>query len=181
MSKRNLVLIIIFFWMVMPLFFLNSNILAAEKWESMGQTTIKVIAEVKPYISISISSPVIISDNTPVIDFNCDRGPGIYQAKYPLDIRITSNSGMELYFEAHSLRNEENKLEIPAEKLSFKFDSESDESNLINLSSKNAVKAFESSTFIDRVYQCDFQLEISPEIKAGTYEGTIIVQVLPKI
>jgi hypothetical protein len=51
---------------------------------------------------------------------------------------------------------------------------------LINLSSKNAVKAFESSTFIDRVYQCDFQLEISPEIKAGIYEGTIIVQVCPK-
>ncbi|HQE25319.1 MAG TPA: hypothetical protein PKZ70_04805 [Candidatus Atribacteria bacterium] len=178
MSKRDLALIIIFSWIIMVSFFLNSSTWAAEKWELLGQTTIKVIAEVKPYISISISSPVTSSDNIPVIDFNCDRGPGIYQAKYPLDIRITSNSGMELYFEANSLRNEENKLEIAPEKLSFKF---GDKANLISFSSKNAVKAFESFTFIDQLYHCDFQLEIGPETKAGTYEGTIIVQVLPKV
>jgi hypothetical protein len=154
--------------------------------EIFSGPTVKVRAIIKPYINITINSPATfqtnLSDNGPSIIFDCNQGPGIYQALYPLTFNIVSNQGFELRFVASELKDQNSKFSIPPEQLAVSFKDPSllsstgtNEYSSFSLGEKMVVyQTNEGKTFTT---ECNFQLNITYEDKAGIYDGSIFVEV----
>lgn len=147
--------------------------------------TVKVRAIIKPYINITINSPATFqtnfSDDGPAVIFDCNQGPGTYLALYPLTFNIISNQGFQLRFEASELKEQNSNNLIPPEQLSvsFKDPSLSSTSSNIFSSFKKGEKKVIYQTTEGKMFstECQFQLNITYEDKAGIYDGSIFVEV----
>jgi len=156
------------------------------QWQKVTGPTLKVVAIIKPYINITINSPATIQSNvsteTPTIVFDCDQGPGVYQALNPLVFNISSNSAFQLQFEATELTEQESSFTIPPNQLSVRFNdpAKSTKDNVFSPFEKDVKKVIYETTENGAQFtaECDFQLEITYMDKAGTYEGAIFVEVL---
>ncbi len=188
MKKRNWV---IGAMVLGEIFFLLGSFALASAYEVVTGPTILVRAVVKPYIAITVTSPVTISDNTPVIEFNVDRGPGVYRALYPLTLKVTSNEPIKICLEATALQSPEG-YSIPAERLSVELrDSLSSESASRfrvkkgkgpekrgqSFQEGTKVELVETVSPVDFLSEWDFYLEITQEDRAGSYEGKMFVEV----
>lgn len=154
--------------------------------EIISGPTVKVRAIIKPYINITINSPATfqtnLSDNGPTVTFDCNQGPGTYQSLYPLTFNIVSNQGFQLKFEASELKEQNSNFSIPPEQLSVSFK----DPNLFSSTCSNVFSSFKQGEK-KVVYQtnegksftteCNFQLNITYEDKAGIYDGSIFVEV----
>lgn len=155
--------------------------------EIFSGPTVKVRAIIKPYINITINSPAtfqtnLSDDNGPTVIFDCNQGPGTYQSLYPLTFNIVSNQGFQLKFEASELKEQNSNFSIPPEQLSVSFK----DPNLFSNTSSNVFSSFKQGEK-KVVYQtnegksftteCNFQLNITYEDKAGIYDGSIFVEV----
>jgi hypothetical protein len=154
--------------------------------EIFSGPTVKVMAIIKPYINITINSPATfqsnLPDNGPAVVFDCNQGPGTYFALYPLTFNIVSNQGFQLRFEASELKEKNSSNSIPPEQLSVSFKDPS----LLSSTGTNEFSPFKQGEK-KVVYQtnegksftteCNFQLYITHEDKAGIYNGSIFVEV----
>ncbi len=146
--------------------------------------TIKIQAIIKPYINITINSPVNIQSNlsstSPAVIFDCNKGPGTYQASQPLTFAIVSNTPFQLQFEATPLVEKDSKAIISAERLAIRFNDPAKISNNYSSFKKGEKKTIFETTNggVSFATECDFQLDITYDDKAGTYEGSIFVEVL---
>ena len=166
-------------------FLYTPSVSAAEtEWQMVSGPTIIVQAIIKPYINITINSPATIQSNIstegPTVIFDCNRGPGVYQASYPLTFSISSNSAFQLQFEASKLKEKNSDATISPERLSVRFNDPGKTKNTFSSFQEGVKKiVFETTkSGVAFTTECDFQLEITYEDRAGTYEGAIFVEVL---
>ena len=166
--------------------FLCSIAFAAE-WHRVEGPSVLVRAEIKPYISITVNSPVTFADNMPVVEFDVDRGPDVYDALHPLTIEVTANQAIEVRMIAEALVMTGNTdFKIPPERLSFRMVGPGvspaaraeKEFTSFPATKGESIKVFESTGPItDIITEYDFRLRVIPEDRAGTYEGEIFVEV----
>ncbi len=157
----------------------------ATEWVRVEGPSVLVRAEIKPYISITVNSPATFTDNIPVIEFDVDRGPGLYDALHPLTIQVNSNQAIEVRMIAEELIMKGNTdLKIPPERLSFRMVDPTitsiarAEEEFQSFRSGESKKVFESTGPIaNTITEYDFRLEVVPEDRAGTYEGEIFIEV----
>jgi len=133
-----------------------------------------------------VNSPVIFTDNLPVVEFDVDRGPGIYDALHPLTIEVTSNQAIEVRMIAEALvMVGKEDFRIPPERLSFRrvepgltLSAREEKAFEAFPSVKGeSVKVYETTGPVQTINEYDFQLEVVPEDRAGTYEGEIFIEV----
>ena len=166
------------------LLFSSPSALAADSdWQLMAGPTVKVRAVIKPYINITINSPATIQSNLstegPAVIFECNQGPGTYQALYPLTFSIIANTAFQLQFEASPLVEQNTEASISPKQLAVRFNDPSITNNVFSAFEAGKKKViFETNQGASFTTQCDFQLDITYEDKAGTYEGAIFVEVL---
>ncbi|HHT10249.1 MAG: hypothetical protein ACOX6A_01500 [Atribacter sp.] len=183
-SVFSLLIIIFVFGLGTNILFNSASALAATTdWQLITGPTVKVHAVIKPYINITINSPATIQSNLsvegPAVVFDCNQGPGTYQSLYPLTFCIISNTAFQLQFEATSLVEQNTKSSISPGQLSVRFNDPSASSNTFSAFEEGKKKIiFETNQGASFTTQCDFQLDITYEDKAGTYEGAIFVEVL---
>jgi len=155
--------------------------------EIFSGPTVKVMAIIKPYINITINSPASfqtnVSNNGPAVIFNCNQGPGTYLALYPLTFNIISNQGFQLQFEASELKEQNSNYSIPPEQLFVCF---KDPGSLTTSGDCNEFTPFkqgekkvvyQSNEGKSFTTECNFQLNVTYEDKAGIYDGSIFVEV----
>jgi hypothetical protein len=177
-------IIILFICLFINILFNSALALAAtDDWQLITGPTIKVRAIIKPYINITINSPTIVKSNLPIdgpaVIFDCNQGPGTYQALYPLIFSIVANTAFQLQFEANPLIEQNAKVVISPKQLSVRFEDPLTLSNSFSAFEEGKKKViFETDQGASFNTKCDFQLDITHEDKAGTYEGAIFIEVL---
>lgn len=185
LSKKKvsiLLIIVLAIGLTINFLFFSPEAFSAEVFSG---PTVKVRAIIKPYINITINSPATIQSNLsadgPAVIFDCNQGPGTYLALYPLTFNIISNQGFQLRFEASELKEQNSNKSIPPEQLSvsFKDPSLSSTSSSTFSSFKPGEKkvVFQSDEGKSFTTECNFQLNITYEDKAGIYDGSIFVEV----
>lgn len=174
-----------FIWLFFPLLCLAVPlpVFGETTWEVLQGPSIRVEAVIKPYVHVSVS----LADDTgkplvgrePVVVFDCDRGPGTYRAKNPLLLSVATNTPLQVFFEAVPLQGGEEKI-LPPERLSIAtFERGKEPEKFLRFAKGEKLLLFETPKGgIVYTELCALQLDITPEDRAGTYEGRIFVEVL---
>lgn len=159
-------------------------VLGETTWEVLHGLTIRVEAVIKPYVHVSVSlvddagKPLVGKE--PVVVFECDRGPGTYRAKHPLLLSVVTNTPLQVFFEAVPLQGDGERQVLPPERLSIAtFEQGKEPEKFLRFAKGEKLLLFEAPKGgIVYTTLCTLQLDITPEDRAGTYEGCIFVEVL---
>lgn len=173
-------------WLFFPLlcFLVPLPVFGETAWEVLQGPTIRVEAIIKPYVHVSVSladdagKPLV--GREPVVVFDCDRGPGTYRAKNPLLLSVATNTPLQVFFEAVPLQGNGEKQALPPERLSIAtFEQGKEPEKFLRFAKGEKLLLFETSRGgVTYTTLCALQLDVTPEDRAGAYEGRIFVEVL---